>query len=431
MKKKSRIAIILTMAVIISILPVNSMTALGYTQKTDAPSYFFATMEYGYIDMIWDDPDEDELNDLSYFEVYVKEPGSNSYKLIEKIDALDMDVWTSDDMDDAYYNYTYYADTPGSYSFKLRTVYSVFDEDEGKDIEKEAEWLYDEEDFASLEMAKVKTELVGKTSVKVTWNKIDGADGYHVYGMRADYSYDAYDEIISSGDTTSWICTGLKENKEYIFAVAPYVLVEGKPVESMRSDWMNCTTGVTKAKITSIYTSAGSAVLKWSKNANADGYEIFRAASAAGTYKKIKTIKNKTTTSFTDKKKKAGKRYYYKVRAYVTLDGSKHYGAFSASKSVKISSKTLTQQQARKAYLALKNESLYYPKTLIVNGIFSGTIKGEKAIMIYYSAKNGYGVRSWDYFTYFPSSGKWNHSYTPVALKNKTTLNKSKIIHWN
>lgn len=232
MKKKSRIAIILTMAVIISILPVNSMTALGFTQKTDAPSYFFATKEYGYIDMICDNPDEDELNDLSYFEVYVKEPGSNSYKLIEKIDALDMDVWTSGDMDDAYYNYTYYADTPGSYSFKLRTVYSVFDEDEGKDIEKEAEWLYDEEDFASLEMPKVKTELAGKTSIKVTWNKIDGVDGYHVYGMRADYSYDAYDEIISSGDTTSWICTGLKENKEYIFAVAPYVLVEGKPVEN-------------------------------------------------------------------------------------------------------------------------------------------------------------------------------------------------------
>ena len=198
MKKKSRIAIVLTIALIISILPVNSLTVFGYTQKTDAPGYFFATKEYGYIDLIWDDPDEDELNDLSYFELYVKEPGNNSYKLVEKIDALDMDVWTSDDMDDAYYNYAYYAEAAGAYAFKLRTVYSVFDEDEGQDIEKEAEWLYDEEDFASLEMPKVKTELAGKTSVKVTWNKIDGADGYHVYGMRADYSNYAYDEMIPS-----------------------------------------------------------------------------------------------------------------------------------------------------------------------------------------------------------------------------------------
>lgn len=431
MRKKSRFAVVLAIALIISILPVNSLTAFGYTYKTESPSYFLAVMEDGYIEVFWDDPDEDEINGLSYFELYVKEPGNSSYKLLDKIDASDMDIWTSDDMDDAYYDYNYFAKKPGSYSFKLRTVYSVYDEDEDIYVDKESDWLYDETDYASLEKAKVKTELAGKTSVKVTWNQIDGADGYHVYGRRINWADDSFDEMITSGSTTSWVCTGLKENEEYYFVVAPYVLVDGKPIDSASSDWVTCTTGVVKCKITSIYTSAGSAILKWAKNANADGYEIYRAASASGTYQKIKTVKNQSTTTFTDKKKKAGKRYYYKVRAYATIDGDKYYGDFCASKSVKISSKTLTQQQARKAYLALKNESLYYPKTLIVNGIFSGTIKGEKVIMIYYSAKNGYGVRSWDYFTYWPSTGKWNHSYTPVALKNKTTLNKSKIIHWN
>lgn len=431
MKKKSRIAIILALSLIISILPVNSMTAFGYTAKVEAPSYFLGIMDYGYIEILWDDPDEDELNGLSYFELYVKEPGSSSYVLLEKIDAYDMDVWTSDDMDDAYYCYNHYAKTPGEYSFKLRTVYSVFDEEEEDEVEKESTWLYDDVSYASLKKPTIKTQLIGKNSIQVSWDKIDGADGYHVFGTRVDWAEDNFDQLISSGNTTSWTFSDLKDNKEYYFFVKPYVLVDGEPVESIGSDFVSCTTGIVKGKITSIYSSAGSAVIKWSKNANADGYEIYRATSASGTYKKIKTVTSKSTTTFTDRKKTVGKKYYYKVRAYATLDGNKYYGALSNSKSIKISSKTLVQQQARKAYLALKNESLYYPKTLIVNGIFSGTIKGQRVIMIYYSAKNGYGVRSWDYFTYWPSNGKWNHDYTPASLKNKVTLNKSKIIHWN
>ncbi len=430
MKKKSRIAIVLTIALIISILPVNSLTVFGYTG--DEPSYFLTAMREGYIEVYWDDPDEEEMEDLLFFELYVKAPGSSDYTLLQKIDAYDMEIWQSDDYDDAYYDYHHYAKTPGQYSYKLRAAYEGYGDEEESDYIY-SDWVTDSVKYANLNRPTAKTKYMGDTSVEVSWSKVDGADGYFVYRgiVDTDIGEDDYKETISSPDITSWTSSGVRKNVEYYYVVVPYVIANGEAVEGLASEMMFCTAGVVKSKITSIYTSAGSAVLKWSKNANADGYEIFRAASASGTYQKIKTIKNQATTTFTDKKKKPGKRYYYKVRAYATIEGSKYYGAFSASKSVKISSKTLTQQQARKAYLALKNESLYYPKTLIVNGIFSGTIKGEKAIMIYYSAKNGYGVRSWDYFTYFPSSRKWNHSYTPVALKKKTTLNKSKIIHWS
>ena len=57
--------------------------------------------------------------------------------------------------------------------------------------------------------------------------------------------------------------------------------------------------------------------IKWSKVSNASGYEIWRANSAKGNYNKIKTIKNSSTTSYTNTKLKAG-RYNYKVRAYKT-----------------------------------------------------------------------------------------------------------------
>ena len=68
--------------------------------------------------------------------------------------------------------------------------------------------------------------------------------------------------------------------------------------------------------------------IKWSKVSNASGYEIWRANSAKGNYSKIKTIKNSSTTSYTNTKLKAG-RYYYKVRAYKTSTNENVYSSFT------------------------------------------------------------------------------------------------------
>lgn len=68
--------------------------------------------------------------------------------------------------------------------------------------------------------------------------------------------------------------------------------------------------------------------IKWSKVSNASGYEIWRANSAKGNYSKIKTIKTKNTTSYANKKLSAG-HYYYKVRAYKTVNGKTIYSNFS------------------------------------------------------------------------------------------------------
>lgn len=76
--------------------------------------------------------------------------------------------------------------------------------------------------------------------------------------------------------------------------------------------------------------------LSWSKVAGADGYRIYRSTSKTGTYKAIKTITNGSTTVYTNKKLSKGKRYYYKVKAYVSNDGKKTYSSYSGYKSVKL-----------------------------------------------------------------------------------------------
>ena len=65
--------------------------------------------------------------------------------------------------------------------------------------------------------------------------------------------------------------------------------------------------------------------LRWNKVKGADGYLIYaKKCASKGSYKKIKTIKKKGTTSYTQKKLKKGTYYQYKVVAYKTK-GNKKY----------------------------------------------------------------------------------------------------------
>ena len=58
------------------------------------------------------------------------------------------------------------------------------------------------------------------------------------------------------------------------------------------------------------------ATLTWKKSSKADGYIIYRATKKNGKYKQIKVIKSWKKTSFTDKKVKSKKTYYYKICPY-------------------------------------------------------------------------------------------------------------------
>ncbi|MBE5880994.1 MAG: hypothetical protein E7289_01595 [Lachnospiraceae bacterium] len=80
-------------------------------------------------------------------------------------------------------------------------------------------------------------------------------------------------------------------------------------------------------------TSSGKAKLKWKKVTGAEGYQVYRATSEKGTYKKAKTIKSGATTTVTLVANTGSKPYYYKVRAYKTISGKKVYGAFSTVKT--------------------------------------------------------------------------------------------------
>ncbi len=68
--------------------------------------------------------------------------------------------------------------------------------------------------------------------------------------------------------------------------------------------------------------------ISWDEISYISKYQIYRSTSPDGDFSKIYTAK-KDKTSYTDTDLKEGKYYYYKIRAYKTVDGVKYYGRWS------------------------------------------------------------------------------------------------------
>lgn len=81
-----------------------------------------------------------------------------------------------------------------------------------------------------------------------------------------------------------------------------------------------------------ISTGADRATLVWSDAERATGYELWRAASAGGTYS---LIKDTTDTSYTNINLTVNTAYYYKVRGYCKSGGDTYYGVYSDIVTVK------------------------------------------------------------------------------------------------
>jgi fibronectin type 3 domain-containing protein len=88
------------------------------------------------------------------------------------------------------------------------------------------------------------------------------------------------------------------------------------------------------ANLTLTATSLGSINVSWDEVDDVSGYCVYRATSLNGTYTRVATVK--TGQTFDNTGLTAGKRYYYKVRAYCKPGASYVYGYYSEKKSLVI-----------------------------------------------------------------------------------------------
>ena len=187
----------------------------------------------------------------------------------------------------------------------------------------------------TLSKPTVKASSSSYNSNKLSWNKVKGSSGYEV--LRATSKTGTYKSVktITSGSTVSYTDKSLATGTTYYYKVRAYRTVDKKKVYSSYSSVVSAKP-VLKTPSVKLTSGSKKATIKWEKISGASGYEVYRATSKSGKYSKIKTITKNSTVSYVNSSLTKNKTYYYKVRAYRTVNGKKIYSSYSVAKSVKV-----------------------------------------------------------------------------------------------
>ena len=161
-------------------------------------------------------------------------------------------------------------------------------------------------------------------SVEIGWDKYNKAEGYEIYRSNTKKGEA---KLIATVTACKYNDKGNKKlGKSKYYKVRAYSTVKGEKVYSKYSSVLAAKPNYLAP--TGLKTSAGkgSVTVKWKGVSGTKKFQVYRATSKNGKYKKLKTIKAK---KYTDKTAKDGQKYYYKVRAYGKSGKKKIYGTFS------------------------------------------------------------------------------------------------------
>ena len=171
----------------------------------------------------------------------------------------------------------------------------------------------------------VSVKPVNPHAVRIDFTVQSNGEMYKIYRATAEagpYTYVGKQYGDDYNSTEHYDCTGLTTGKTYYFKVKSYCTGGATTLYSSTS---TAKSGVPMPvaktpKVTSA--SYNSLKISWSAATSANGYYIYRATSATGTYAYIGST---TSTSKTDTGLVTGKTYYYKVKAYHTESSGKRY----------------------------------------------------------------------------------------------------------
>lgn len=183
--------------------------------------------------------------------------------------------------------------------------------------------------------SSVSVKLYGHDDVKVSWSKVSGASGYRIkYRKSSSSGYTFYKDVEGLSVNAANLADGVK----YYFSVSPYVTAGGQKYFMDGSSSSKISSGIytlKKTSISSIKKSSKKYVsVKWKNISGESGYQIQRSKYKNKKFSTVKTVSSKYSSAKIKTTK--GKKYYYRVRAYSTVDGKKIPAPWSSVKSYKL-----------------------------------------------------------------------------------------------
>lgn len=159
------------------------------------------------------------------------------------------------------------------------------------------------------------------SSIKLSWSKVSGANGYRVYRQVSGGN-----KLVADTTKNYILEEKLKSGTKYKYTVKAYFISPaGYKKYSDACAYVTATTAPAATTGVKVSTGNGQYKISWKKTSGAVNYEVYRYDSKSKSYKKYKTL---TGTSLTVKSKPS-LVYTYKVRAVTKLGKITAYGAFS------------------------------------------------------------------------------------------------------
>ena len=181
----------------------------------------------------------------------------------------------------------------------------------------------------------LKVSTVVNNSVALAWNTISAADGYRIQ-MRQNSG--AWTTIAEEVQSNSYVVKNLQIGSTYSFKVSAYTINEVKipilgTVISSEKKYGSYSTEVSVShalgKVTGLKvasTTPTKVKLSWTKVADAEGYLVQKKVDG-----KWKNVKTTTSTSYTVTGLTPNSTTPFRVKAYVTVNGTKVYGSVSST----------------------------------------------------------------------------------------------------
>lgn len=202
------------------------------------------------------------------------------------------------------------------------------------------------------------------SSVKVSWKKAKDATSYRIY-YRPSTTRKWTSLTTVSSKTTSYTHKNsrkypLKAGQKYYYTVRAYNKYSkkwGQYNTTGKAVVIPSVPGM--VKISSVKADGTNKVnIRWNKISNATSYRIYYRPSTTRKWTAVKTVSSKTTSyTHVSSKLKAGKKYYYTVRAY--NQNSKKWGRYDATGKAVTMQKPVHKHSWKTNYQTVTHDAVY------------------------------------------------------------------------
>lgn len=148
----------------------------------------------------------------------------------------------------------------------------------------------------------------------LSWNKIDGAEGYYVYRRIPGKAWECI-KVLKGAGSLKYQDRQVKSLETYQYMVKAYRTIQGKNWYSPYRCSGKIVTSPAVQKLSSAVSTKEGIRLTWKPQEKCSGYRIYRI-DKNGVKKRLTDIKNGKTAVYVDKTAKKGQKYTYYVQAF-------------------------------------------------------------------------------------------------------------------